>query len=493
MTRRGKIVFAKAATVLAMLPILLWAYEYGPLPGYTGVPTENGGETCANSGCHTGTTNDPANKGSVTVAFPNGLTYTPGVAQKLSVMIADPAPTQKAAGFQLTARVASTPNTMAGTFAAVDNYTQVICSQTNLQIYTYLNTSSSACKSGYTLQYIEQTGTQEIYPGTNGGGFENSLAHGLPYTYNLTWTPPATNVGNITIYVAGNAGVGLPATDMGDHIYATTYTLTPGTGGSGTAPAISSGGVVSAGAFGGFAAATAGSWIEIYGSNLGPSTGYQWAGSDFNGNNAPTALQGVSVKINGQSAFLDYVSAGQVNAQIPNGVGTGPATLILSTANGTSPAYTLTLNTLEPGLLAPANFMVNGTQYVVAFNSDSTAANPDYTLPTGAIPGLNSRPAKPGETIVIFGIGFGPAAAGGTQMPPGVIATLSNSLTTPMQMALGGTQATLQYFGLVPDYVGLYQFNVVVPTSLANSNAVPLTFNVGGNTGSQKLYTAVHN
>jgi uncharacterized protein (TIGR03437 family) len=305
------------------------------------------------------------------------------------------------------------------------------------------------------------------------------------------WTPPATNVGNITIYVAGNAGVGLPATATGDHIYAKTYTLTPSTGG--TAPAISAGGIVSAGAFGGFAAATAGSWIEIYGSNLGPSTGYSWQGSDFSGNNAPTTLQGVTVKVNGISAFLDYVSAGQVNAQIPNGVGTGPATLTLATSSGSSSPYTLALNALEPGLLAPASFTVGGKQYVVALNSDSTAAVPDYTLPTGAIPGLTSRPAKPGETIVIYGVGFGPAAAGGTQIPPGVIVTQSNSLTNSMQMFFGGTQVTPSYFGLAPNYVGLYQFNVAVPLSIANSNAVPLTFNVGGNTGSQTLYTAVHN
>jgi uncharacterized protein (TIGR03437 family) len=485
MTRRGKIVLAKAAMVMGTLPILLWAYEYGPLPGYTGVPTENGGATCATSGCHTGTTNDPSNKGSVTVTFPNGTTYTPGVAQQLSVTIADPAPTQKAAGFQLTARVASSPNTMAGTFATVDTNTQVICSQPNLQIYTYLNTSGTACKSGYTLQYIEQTGTQELYPKTTAGGYENSITHGLPYTYTFMWTPPATNVGNLTIYVAGNAGVGNPPTDIGDHIYATTYTLTPSSGG--TAPAISSGGIVSAGAFGGFAAATAGSWIEIYGSNLGPSTGYSWQGGDFNGNNAPTTLKGVTVKVNGLSAFLDYVSAGQVNAQIPNGVGTGPATLTLATSSGSS-TYTLTLNALEPGLLAPSSFTIGGKQYVVALNSDGS-----YTLPTASTLGLTSRPAKPGETIVIYGVGFGPAAAGGTQILPGVIVTQSNSLTNSMQMFFGGTQATLSYFGLAPTFVGLYQFNVIVPTSLANSDTVPLTFNVGGNTGSQTLYTAVHN
>ena len=104
--------------VMGTLPVLLWAYEYGPDPGYAGVPNENGGAsgaTCATSGCHTGTANDPSNKGSVVVNFPNGMTYTPGVAQTLSVTITDP--TEKAAGFELTARQASSTSTMAGDFA----------------------------------------------------------------------------------------------------------------------------------------------------------------------------------------------------------------------------------------------------------------------------------------------------------------------------------------------------------------------------------------
>jgi len=74
-----------------------------------------------------------------------------------------------------------------------------------------------------------------------------------------------------------------------------------------------------------------------------------------------------------------------VNAQVPNGVGTGPATLTLATSSGSS-NYTLTLNALEPGLLAPSSFTVGGKQYVVAFNSDSTAAVTDYTLPPAPSP-----------------------------------------------------------------------------------------------------------
>jgi uncharacterized protein (TIGR03437 family) len=391
----------------------------------------------------------------------------------LTVTVSDAA--QSAAGFELTARLASAPSTMAGSFAPADVNTQLMCSQPNLTVFEPApNTGPQTCMPGYTLQYIEQSAA----------GFNNSVGH-LPYTFSFTWTPPCTNAGNVTIYVAAAAGPGNPTSVDNDDIYATTYTVSPVTGGN--APTISCG-VVSAGAFGGFAAAAPGSWIEIYGMNLGPSTGYQWQGSDFSGNNAPTTLQGVSVKINGQSAFVDYVSAGQVNAQVPNGVGTGPAAVTVTTSNGSSAPYTLTLNALEPGLLAPPSFTIGGMQYVEAFNSDGS-----YTLPTTSNLGLNSRPARPGETLVIYGVGFGPAAAGGIPIPPGVIVSQTNSLLNSMQMFFGGSQATLTYQGLAPSAVGLYQFNVVVPSPLANSDAVPLTFNVAGNAGSQTLYTAVHN
>ena len=146
--------------------------------------------------------------------------------------------------------------------------------------------------------------------------------------------------------------------------------------------------MVSAGAFGGFPSAAPGSWVEIYGSNLS-ATARGWAGSDFNGVNAPTALDGVRVMVGGQAAFVDYVSAGQVNAQLPSNVGTGPQQMTVSNANGTSAAYTLMVNALQPGLLAPESFKIGGRQYVVAQFADGT-----FVLPPNSIAGLATRQAR---------------------------------------------------------------------------------------------------
>jgi uncharacterized protein (TIGR03437 family) len=56
----------------------------------------------------------------------------------------------------------------------------------------------------------------------------------------------------------------------------------------------------------------------------------------------------------------------------------------------------------------------------------------------------------------------------------------------------GSTQANLTYAGLAPSFVGLYQFNIVVP-NVANSDLVPVTFTLNGQSGAQTLFTAVHN
>ncbi len=126
------------------------------------------------------------------------------------------------------------------------------------------------------------------------------------------------------------------------------------------------GGVMSASAFGGFSSASPRSWVEIYGSNLAPDA-RNWANSDFAGSTAPISLDGVSVSVGGQAAFVDYISPTQVNAELPSNIaagGTVPVTVTNGSMTGTP--YNLNINPTEPGLLAPANFKVGSNQYVVA-------------------------------------------------------------------------------------------------------------------------------
>jgi len=244
-------------------------------------------------------------------------------------------------------------------------------------------------------------------------------------------------------------------------------------------PVISAGGVVSASAFGEFTSASPGSWIEIYGANLSQTT-RGWTLADFTGLTAPTSLDGVSVTIGGKSAFIDYISPGQINALLPSDTPTGTQPLVVTNGKDTSAAYSLTVNPTQAGLLAPLNFNINGVQYAVAIFTDGA-----FALPTGAVAGLNSRPARPGDVLTLYGVGFGPVTP---TIPAGQLVQQLNMLSLPLQLSIGGVPASLLYDGLAPDFTGLYQFNVTMPFA-APGNAA-LTFTLNGVSGTQALTIA---
>ncbi len=92
------------------------------------------------------------------------------------------------------------------------------------------------------------------------------------------------------------------------------------------------------------------------------------------------------------------------------------------------------MSATEPGLLAPGNFKIGETQYVVAQFPDGT-----YVAPPGAISGVTSNVAQSGDTIVIYGIGFGFV---NPSMPPGQMVSQPNTLALPFTIAFGGVAAT---------------------------------------------------
>lgn len=298
-------------------------------------------------------------------------------------------------------------------------------------------------------------------------------------------SPPGNNIPATSASFSGPMGIAIGA---GGRVYVAdisygVFKLTPNSPASGTPPSVQSGGVISASAFGGARAAAPGSFVEIYGSNLATVT-RGWSGSDFNNGDAPTSLSGTSVTIGGQAAYVAYVSPGQVNVQIPSSAGQGSQPLIVKTAAGSSAAYPLTINATEPGLLAPAPFNIGAKQYIAAFFPDGSLA-----LPPGTVAGVNSHRAKPGDTVTLYGTGFGPVTP---NIPAGQIPGEGNTLLLPLTVSFGTATATVTYDGLAPSLVGVYQFNVVVP-NVSSSDTVPVTFTLNGVPGTQTLYIPVRN
>src|SRR5262245_36439026 len=353
MTRQQKIFWGKTVAILAIIPVLIKAYEDGPDPGKSGVPGES---LCSEAGCHVGTPN--SGPGSVIVTFPGGMTYTPGVTQHLVVNVSDP--NQRRWGFQLTARqTSSNGRTQAGTFKATDGNTQAACASTTFIAQTV---PAPNWPSSQPLMYIEHTiaGTRN---GTTGG-----------VNFEFDWTPPATNVGNITIYVAGNAA-NADRNNTGDRVYTKTFTLTPSSGGgdSGNKPTISSGGVTNGASF--QAGIVGGSWVTIKGANLSniADPGRLWRGDEIVSGKLPSSLDNVSVTINGKPAFVEFIKKDQINVIAPIDTAVGPVPVVV-TNNGTAgDAFTANILAVQPGI-----FMYNGTNAV--------ATTPDFKV-IGSISG----------------------------------------------------------------------------------------------------------
>jgi uncharacterized protein (TIGR03437 family) len=94
---------------------------------------------------------------------------------------------------------------------------------------------------------------------------------------------------------------------------------------------------------------------------------------------------------------------------------------------------------------------------------------------------VNSRPARPGETLVIYAIGLGPtdpAAASGAGAPSSPLARAPGNWKVAFGFTgpFGGEafEATPLFVGLTPNFVGLYQINVTIPENTPRGTAVPI-------------------
>jgi uncharacterized protein (TIGR03437 family) len=188
-------------------------------------------------------------------------------------------------------------------------------------------------------------------------------------------------------------------------------------------------------------------WIAIFGTNLSQST-YTWRPADIVNGQLPKALHGVSVTINGFPAYVQYISPTQINVLAPDDATVGSVPVVVTTAGQPSNSFSA-----QKQNFAPAFFVSGSTAYAAAQHADYSAVDA-------------SHPAQPGETILIYGTGFGP-----TNPPVATdqLVTTSEQLANSVQISIGGVTANSSFAGLVE--AGLYQFNVAVPTGLPNGDA----------------------
>jgi len=436
MSRRKNLLIKSSPFVLAIASIAIYAYEYGPDPGYTGAPGDNS-TGCTASGCHVGAPNSAG--GSVKIVASGGTTYVPGQTQQIQVAITDSS--ERKYGFELSARVDSNPKVMgAGTFTPTDGNTQVFDCRS--AVAAGAPPFPGSCPSGNTLQWIEHNLT----------GYTRSAAPSTTYSFN--WTPPATNVGTVTLYAGGNAGSGALQASF-TLTYLASLKLSPAS--AGDPPTIGVGGVVPVDSA--VNTIQPGEWASIYGTNLA-SGNATWNG-DF-----PTSLGGTSVTVNNKTAYLWFVSPNQINFQAPDDPATGIVNVTVTTAAGTATS-TATLAHASPA------FLLLDATHVAGFIFRASGSN-DILGPTGTSLGYRTVAAKAGDTVELFGIGFGPTspAVPAGQAFSGAAATVNN-----VQVQIHGVTINPDFAGL--SSAGLYQINLKIPPGLGTGDQ-PLIATVAG-------------
>jgi uncharacterized protein (TIGR03437 family) len=231
-----------------------------------------------------------------------------------------------------------------------------------------------------------------------------------------------------------------------------------------TAPSITSGGIVPV-----YSASTTiqpGEWLSIYGTNLASGTA-TWKG-DF-----PTSLGGTTVTINGKAAYLWFVSPNQINLQAPDDTSAGTVPVVVTTVAGSSTSF-VTLAQFGPA------FSLLDARHVAGIILRSNGAGAygggayDILGPTGTSLGYPTVAAKAGDTIELFGVGFGPTSP---SVPAGQ--AFSGSAATSNRVIVG-----INNVGVIPGFAGLssaglYQINLTVPPGIGTGD-VPLLASVVG-------------
>jgi uncharacterized protein (TIGR03437 family) len=223
-------------------------------------------------------------------------------------------------------------------------------------------------------------------------------------------------------------------------------------------PVAAAGGVVNNGTFGSGESLAQGDIVAVFGSQF-----------DFDAPQGATVLpllttmDGIQVLVNGIAAPVYYVSANQINFEIP---------IDASTANGGGGTVQVVRNG-TPGNLVYVDISPRVPRFIVYDGGYGI-----ITTPAGVLTGIPSNPVKAGDTIVIYALGLGPTSPpvdSGTASPgpPGLA-----SVPGTTQVCFGAESpffqapcATALFSGLTPNYVGLYQIDVTIPSGVTSGNS----------------------
>jgi uncharacterized protein (TIGR03437 family) len=232
-----------------------------------------------------------------------------------------------------------------------------------------------------------------------------------------------------------------------------------GSASASAAPTINPGGVVNAASY--TTPLVRGELATIFGTNLAVGR------ASASALPLPTTLNGVQVTVGGIAAPLYFVSAMQINFQVPfEEPITGSVPVVVIQNGMPTVPQQVTMAEYAPGIFMYARTASALDPVIV--HADNTLVTPDH-------------PASANEILVIYATGVGsfdnPPATGA----PASSSPIARSKVLPV-VTVGGVAGQTLFAGLTPGDVGLVQINIQLPATLPPGSVLPLNVQFAGAT-----------
>jgi uncharacterized protein (TIGR03437 family) len=201
-------------------------------------------------------------------------------------------------------------------------------------------------------------------------------------------------------------------------------------------------------------------WLSIFGTNLG-------SGAQSGSTPLPTILGGTCVTLSNTPMPLYMTSTGQINALVPMETRPGNYQLVVRSIDRKMAAIAQQITVSK---YAPAVLVDPPSGQILLFHRDGRAVS-------------KSNPAKRDEPLTMYAVGLGPTTGGavsaGNASPSSPLA-----VTDKVQVFFGDPTIKeagiiVDWSGLAPGFVGLYQLNLRVPGDHLRGDALPVTLRIG--------------
>jgi uncharacterized protein (TIGR03437 family) len=167
------------------------------------------------------------------------------------------------------------------------------------------------------------------------------------------------------------------------------------------------------------------------------------------------------------------VSPTQINMQAPADSTTGQVAVVVTTPTGSAKS---TVNLTQ---FSPEFFLLDATHVagiILRSNGKGAYGGGSYDIlgPTGSSLGYTTVAAKAGDTVELFGTGFGPTTP---TVTPGQFFSGAAATNSTVMVHINNVAVTPLFSGI--SGAGLYQINLTIPAGLGSGDFSVLA-NVGG-------------